>query len=68
MEDLVRSFDRWFVSERWELFAGGDPDVAPKFESSPSEENSPWRLLFETGLVLLIPLALAALIQIILGT
>ena len=54
--------------ERWEWLAGSYPDVAPTVESSRPEENSPRRLLLETGLALLIPLALAALIEIILGT
>ena len=59
---------RWIDHERWDWFASGDPDVEPKVMPSPSHENSAQRLLFETGLALLIPLALAALIEIILGT
>ena len=51
--------------ERWEWFAAGDPDVALKVRSSPADENSPRQLLFETGLALLIPLALAAFVEIV---
>lgn len=57
----------WTDPERWDWFAAGDPDVAPKVMSSPSHKNSARQLLFETGLALLIPLALAAFIEIVLG-
>ncbi|HTP78248.1 MAG TPA: hypothetical protein VMJ73_14875 [Rhizomicrobium sp.] len=57
----------WIDHERWDWFAAGDPDLAPKVRPSPPDENSAQQILFETGLALLIPLALAALIEIILG-
>ena len=50
--------------ERWKWLAAGDPDAVPKIARSPQNENSPRRLLFETGVILLIPLALGALIEI----
>lgn len=57
----------WTDPERWDWFAAGDPAVAPKVARAPSDANSARQALFETGLILLIPLALAALIEIILG-
>ena len=58
----------WPDPERWSWFAAGNPEVARKATGSSQTDNSPRRLLFEAGLVLLVPLALAALIEIILGT
>lgn len=57
----------WTDPERWDWFAAGDPDVAPRATRSLPNDNSARQLLFETGLVLLVPLAFAALIEIILG-
>jgi hypothetical protein len=59
---------RLAASERWEWFASGDPQVAPRVVPSPAHNNSAGRLLFETGLLFLVPLALAAAIQFVLGT
>ena len=53
---------------RWEGFAAHRPDVAARVARSSREANSPTRLLLETGLILLVPLVLATLIEIILGT
>ena len=61
----MRAFQDWFDSLRWEWFAAGDPDVAPTAPVS-SDDNSAHHVLFEVGLFLLIPLGLAALIEIIL--
>ena len=53
--------------ERWEWFAAGDPEVAPRIAQASSDKNSAQRLLFETGLVLLIPLVLATVIELVLA-
>jgi hypothetical protein len=66
LETTVQPF-HWIDHERWDWIATGDADAAPKVRPSSSEENSVRQLMFETGLALLIPLALAALIEIILG-
>lgn len=63
----MRVLGHWFDSERWEWFAAGDPEVASKAAPSHTEKNSPQTLLFQSGLTLFVPLALAALIQAILG-
>lgn len=57
----------WADDERWDWFAAGDPDVASKAERKPVDANSAVQVLFETGLIFLVPLALAALIEIVLG-
>lgn len=58
----------WFDHARWEWFAAGDPDADFKVARKTSDENSAQRVLFEIGIFLAIPLALAALIEIIFGT
>jgi hypothetical protein len=58
----------WAEPGRWEWFASGDPRVAPRVLPSPSHNNPAQRFLFEAGLLFLVPLALAALVQIILGS
>jgi hypothetical protein len=65
-EQVMQPF-HWIDHERWDWFAAGDPDVGPKVRPSRPAENSVQQLLFETGLALLVPLALAAIIEIILG-
>jgi hypothetical protein len=57
----------WAEPGRWEWFAAGDPLVAPRIVPSPVHNNSAQRLLFEAGLLFLVPLAIAALLQIFLG-
>ena len=57
----------WSDPERWEWFSDGDADMASDVLNSSQNDNSPRRLLLETGLAFLVPLALAALIEIILG-
>lgn len=64
----MRFVRAWSDPERWQWFAAGDPEVVAKVARSPQTDNSSTRLLFEAGLVLLVPLAFAALIEIILGT
>lgn len=54
-------------SERWEWFACGDPLVAPRVLPSPLSNNSARQILFEAGLLFLIPLATATAIGIVLG-
>ena len=56
----------WTDQERWESLAAGGREEATDVTRLTESENSPGRLLLETGLALLIPLALAALIEIIL--
>ncbi len=63
----MRFVRAWSDPERWDWFAAGDPDVAPSVLRSSRADNSPRQLLFETGLALFIPLAFAALIEIIFG-
>ena len=57
----------WFDPARWNWFAAGDPDAEVKVARRPSDQNSAQRVLYEIGLFLLVPLALAALIEIIFG-
>jgi uncharacterized protein involved in type VI secretion and phage assembly len=56
-----------FHPARWEWFAAGDPNAEFTVERKPSDENSAQRVMYEVGLFLLVPLALAALIEIIFG-
>jgi len=58
----------WCDAERREWFAAHDADVAARHARSSETANSPSRLLLETGVILLVPLLLATLIGIILGT
>jgi hypothetical protein len=58
----------WAEPGRWEWFASGDPRVAPRVVPSPAHNNSAQRLLFEAGLLFLVPLALAALLQVFPGS
>jgi len=53
--------------KRWDWFAAGETDAARQIGHSARSENFMQRVLFETGLILLVPLALAALAQIVLG-
>ena len=64
----MQTFRAWFDPERWAWFAAGD-DSAPSRISfnSPSQDNSPTRILWEVGWVFAIPLAFAALVQLVLG-
>ncbi len=58
----------WADTERWEWFAAGDPAVAStKVARSTSAKNSARQLLFESGIVLVVPLAVAAVLEIVLG-
>ena len=66
LENAVQPF-HWIDHERWDWISAGETDATPKVRQSSSHENSVRQLMFETGLALLIPLALAALIEIILG-
>jgi hypothetical protein len=52
--------------ERWEWFGAGDPEVAPKILRASTDKNSAPQILFEAGLVLLIPLLLATVIEVVL--
>ena len=58
----------WFDSARWDWFAAGDLDAKSRIARKPTEANSTQRVLWEIGLFLLVPLALAALTEIIFGT
>lgn len=57
----------WAQPERWEWFAGGDPQVAPRVLPARRSSNSAHRIMFEIGLIFLVPLALAAVIGVAFG-
>ena len=57
----------WFDPARWEWFAAGDPDAKSRIARRPWDVNSADRVLYEIALFLLVPLALAALTEIIFG-
>ncbi|HEY4940423.1 MAG TPA: hypothetical protein VII56_03270 [Rhizomicrobium sp.] len=54
-------------SNRWDWFAAGDETVAKPAPRSAQNDNSTQQLLFEIGLTLAIPLALAASLALIFG-
>jgi hypothetical protein len=54
-------------AERWEWFASGDPRVAPRVVPSFHHNNSTHQIMFETAVLFLVPLALAAAIGVVLG-
>ena len=55
-------------SDRWKWFAAGDDSLdrpaASAIRHSP-EDSSPVRVLWEVGLIVVIPLVFAALIQLV---
>ena len=55
----------WAQTERWEWFAGGDPQVAPRVLPVHQSNNSAHRIMFEIGLIFLVPLALATIIGVV---
>ena len=57
----------WAQTERWEWFAGGDPQVAPRVVPSRQSNNSAHRIIFEMALLFLAPLALATVIGVAFG-
>jgi hypothetical protein len=63
----MRYLHAWSDPKRWDWFAAGETDAACEIERSSQSNNSAQRLLFETALILLIPLALAALVEIVFG-
>lgn len=64
----MRHLQAWFDSRRWDWYAQGETDaVRKKIRRASQVDNSVQRILFETGLILFVPLALAALIEIIFG-
>jgi len=63
----MRHVHVWSDPKRWDWFAAGETDAAKQIRHSSRSGNSAHQILFETGLILLIPLALAALAQIVLG-
>jgi len=65
LEQSMRYLHSWSDPERWDWFAAGETDAARQVGHSSRSEYSAQRLLFEIGLILLIPLTLAALIEII---
>ncbi len=54
-------------TERWEWYAAGDKVLAPPAVSRPGADNGPERVAWALGLVVLVPLALAALAGVALG-
>ncbi len=64
----MQAFRTWFDPERWAWFAAGDDTVPSQISLClPSEDNSPRRVLWEVGWAFAIPLAFAALVQLVLG-
>ncbi len=63
----MRHLHVWSDPKRWDRYAEGETDVVRKFRHAIQADNSVQRVLFETRLILFIPLALAALTQIVLG-
>ena len=57
----------WTESERWEWFASGDPRVASRAVPAFRDNNSTHQIMFETAVLFLVPLGLAAAIGIVLG-
>jgi hypothetical protein len=57
----------WAQPERWEWFAGGDPQVATRVLPARQSANAAHRVMFEIGLSFLVPLALATVIGVVLG-
>jgi len=64
----MRFLPAWSDPRRWDWYAQGDSDAVRKIRHASQTDNSLQRVLFEIGLILLIPLALAALAKIVLGT
>jgi hypothetical protein len=52
----------WVDHDRWDWFAAGDKTVAKTVAQSARGANSAKQILFEIGLTVAVPLALAALI------
>lgn len=52
--------------DRWTWFAAGEPGVAPPARSRPGN-NTPQQVIWEIGLVIAVPLALAALFAVLRG-
>lgn len=63
----MRYLVTWSDPKRWDWYAEGETDAVRNIRRASQADNSVQRVLFETGLILLIPLALAALAQIVLG-
>lgn len=57
----------WLGPTRWEWYAAGDRHTESRITRSPPDTNSAERVLLEIALFLLVPLALAALSEIIFG-
>lgn len=54
--------------QRWSWFAAGDESAPTRMLlNAPSHENSTERVVWEIGWVIAIPLAIAALVQLVLG-
>jgi len=63
----MRYLPAWSDPRRWDWYAQGETNAVRKIRHVSQAENSVQRVLFETGLIVLVPLALAALTQIVLG-
>ena len=57
----------WSDAERWEWYAAGDKAVAPPARAPHVDDNSAPRLAWEIGWVFAIPLAIAALVSLLLA-
>jgi len=58
---------RFSDTDRWEWYGAGDKSVAPSATTRPTGDNAPERVLWEMGLVVAIPLILAAIASVVLG-
>jgi hypothetical protein len=54
-------------ADRWSWSVAGDGIMAPPAAPSPAKNNSVQQLIFEIGLAIAVPLALAALFSILVG-
>ena len=63
----MRYIPAWSDPRRWDWYAQGATNAVRKIRHASQDENSVQRVLFEIGLIFLVPLALAALAQIVLG-
>jgi len=54
-------------TDRWEWYGRGDPRLDGRLArgtQSPSSDNSPEQVVWECGLVVVVPLAIAVLVEV----
>ncbi|MBS0471333.1 MAG: hypothetical protein JSR60_09695 [Proteobacteria bacterium] len=62
----MRAISVLFDAERWEWFAAGDPTLRRPARRAMSSDTAPEHVLWSMGLTLAAPLALAAVIWLVL--